>query len=152
MRAAYDPAEPPRSAPLELAAHYRLADRATGWSGEALRKLKLSDYAQFLAARPIHDASGAAEVEEILRSARLILDDVEFPPIYDVFVLKARTTLLETQKAVSLASRIRDPQAEREGLRIGTAAASRAFVAAWGFFGGAPAEARATAQAMRTAL
>jgi hypothetical protein len=149
MRAAYDAGEVPRSAPLELAAYYGLADRATGWAGAALRKLGLSDYADFLAARPIVDAYGADEAEQVLRNARFILENERFPVVYDAFLLKARTTLAETQKVVNLAARIQDPQEERQQVRLGTAAAARAFVAAWGFFGSAPEEARATAQAMR---
>jgi hypothetical protein len=75
MRAAYDAGEVPRSASLELAAYYGLADRATGWAGAALRKLGLSDYADFLAARPIVDAYGAEEAEQVLRNARFILEN-----------------------------------------------------------------------------
>jgi hypothetical protein len=149
MRAAYSPDEVLRSAPQELAAYYSLADRAVQWSAAALRKLGYS--ASFLTERPIRDVYAAEAAEQVLRDVRLRLDTQEFPPVYDAFLLQARTTLLETEKVVGFAARIRDARADRDLLRLGTSAASRAFFAGWGFFGSAPDEARATAQAMRAA-
>jgi hypothetical protein len=65
------------------------------------------------------------------------------------FVQAARKTILETIHALGVASRVTDLCAERRTLRAGTAAAARAFVAAYGFIGAAPEEARAAVSAMR---
>jgi len=154
MCAAYDAAEEPATPEVELARFHRLGDQATWWSEIALRKVGsgLGVYADLLSDARGRGRDGAAMAEQAIRSALLILGDEPFSTVPDqAFIRAARKTLLETLHALRVASRINDPRAERRTLRAGTAAASRAFINAWGFFGGAPAEARATVAAMRAA-
>ncbi len=152
LRAAYDAAEEPGTPEDELGRYYRLCDKMTEWAEAALRRVGLVDYATFLRQARGRGADGAAMAAQTLSTARRVLDSERYATAPDqAFVLAARRTLLETQKALNVASRVSDPRAERQVLRGGTATAARAFVAAWGFFGGAPAEARATVAAMRTA-
>jgi hypothetical protein len=151
IRAAYRAGEEPRHAAAELEGYYKLCDCATAWSGAALRKVRIADYATFLDQYRGGGADGAIAAEQTLRTARLVLDQEPFLDAPDqIFLQAARKTLLETQKALHAAARVRDPSAERQTLRAGTAAASRAFVAAWGFLGAAPAQAQATVAAMRS--
>ncbi len=149
IRVAYSGGEEPRHPSAELNGYYKLCDCAIAWSGAALRKVGLVDYATFLD-QAGGGADGAIAAEQTLRTARLVLDKEPFADAPDQTLLQAaRKTLLEAQKAVSVAARVEDPRAEHQTLRAGTAAASRAFVAAHGFLGSAPAQAQATVAAMR---
>jgi hypothetical protein len=140
----------PHHPAAELEGYYRLCDCTTAWSGAALRKVGLMDYATFLDQARGGGTDGAIAAEQTLRTARSVLDQEPFADATDQTLLQAaRKTLLETQKALSVATRVEDPRAERQALRAGTAAASRAFVAARGFIGTAPAQAQATVAAMR---
>jgi hypothetical protein len=148
--AAYDPAEEPASPEAELQRYYALCDRATAWCEAALRKVRLGDYAGFVAQGRGWGRDGAVAPEQTLRTALRVLSNEPYASLPDqTFILAARKTVLETIHALSVASRVADARAERSTLRTGTAAAARAFVAAWGFFGAAPDEARATVGAMR---
>jgi hypothetical protein len=152
MDAAYDAAEEPATPEAELARFHHLCDQATRWSEIALRKVGrgLGLYADLLSQARGRGRDGAAMAEQAIRSALLILGDEPFSTAPDqAFIQSARKTLLETLHALRVASRVNDPRVERRTLRAGTAAASRAFINAWGFFGGGPAEARATVVAMR---
>jgi hypothetical protein len=150
IRAAYDAEEELRPPTVELEAYYNLCDRATGWSAAGLRRIGLVDYATLLGQAHGRGLDGATAAEQTLRTVRWILDREPVAETADeTFLRAARKTASETRKALGVAGRLRDPSAERQTLHLGTAAASRAFVAGWGFFGGAPAEARATVAAMR---
>lgn len=152
MDAAYDAAEEPATPDAELTRFLGLCDHMTRWSEAALHKVGLGDYANLLPQARGQAGNGAAMAEQSLRSALLALGDESFANAPDqAFIQATRKTLLETQHVLQVASRIKDPHAERRTLRAGTAGASRAFVAAWGFFVAAPAEASATVAAMRAA-
>lgn len=150
MRAAYDAAEVPASADTELRRYYALCDRAATWCEAALHKVRLSDYAGFVAQGRGWGADGAAAAEQTLRTALFVLGEAPYASKPDqIFIQAARKTISETIHSLGVANRITDPCAERGTLRAGTAAAARAFVAARGFIGGAPEEARATVATMR---
>lgn len=150
LRAAYDPGEAPRSAVQEHVSYHRLCDRTREWSAAALRKVRLSDLADLLERTRVLGVDGAVAAEQTLRTARMVLDAEQFPDALGPLLDSARKVVLETQKVMSVAVHAGDLDAEPQQLRIGTAAASRAFVAARGFIGNAPAEARTTVEAMRS--
>jgi len=152
MRAAYDAAEVPATPDAELRRYRALCDHALGWCQTALRSINLGDYATFLDQGRGWGQDGAAAAEQTIRTTLSILGDEPYASLPDQAVVQAaRRTLLETKHALSIAS-VTEARAERRTLRAGTAAASRAFIAAWPFFGAAPTEARATVGAMRSSL
>jgi hypothetical protein len=148
--AAYDASEEPTSPDTELQRYYALCDRATAWCEAALHKIRLGDYAGFVAQGRGWGRDGAATAEQTLRTALFVIGEEPYASVPDqTFIQAARKTILETIHALGVASRVTDPRAERSTLRTGTAAAARAFVAASGFIGAPPEEARATVTAMR---
>jgi hypothetical protein len=123
-----------------------------GWSQAALRRVGLADYAGFLGQARGLGADGAAMAAQTLSTARRVLDSEPYARAADrAFIEAARRTLLETHKALNIGVRINDPERQRQMMRGGTATATRAFVSARGFLGGAPEQARATVGAMRAA-
>jgi hypothetical protein len=150
MHAAYNAAEEPATPDAELARFYRLCDQATRWCETALRKVGLRSYASVVGQGRGWGRDGAAMAEQTLRTALFVLGEEPYAGAPDQAPIQAaRKTILETVKALGVASRVADPRAERRTLRTGTAAVSRAFIAAWPFFGDAPNEARTTTAAMR---
>jgi hypothetical protein len=128
MRAAYDAAEMPASADTELRRFYALCDRATTWCEAALHKVRLGDYAVFVAQGRGWGADGAATCEQTLRTALFVLGEEPYASAPDqTFIQAARKTILETIHALGVASCVTDLRAERRALRAGTAAAARAF-------------------------
>jgi hypothetical protein len=151
LRLAYVAGETPRPAFTELEGYYRLCDRAKDWPSIGLSRLGLVDYANFLSRTRVLGVDGALAAELTLETTFRVLDTESFPTVLEPIARNARTAVYEARKAINFAVETTDPQIEHQNLRFGTEAASRAFVAAWGFFGSAPAEARTTVQAMLAA-
>jgi hypothetical protein len=149
LREAYDAAEKPRALHAEQESYYRLCDRAKGWGSPGLRRIGLVDYANFLDHTRVLHVDGAVEAYCTLGTTVAILERESFPTSLAPFVRCTTTALHEAHKAVTIAVETSDPDAERESLRIGTAAASRGLVAAWPLLGSVSAETGVTVRAMR---
>jgi hypothetical protein len=150
LREAYNGGETARTEAEEVNSYYQLSDRANTWSAIALRKVELGDYANVLDQQRALSADGAAASEQTLRTARSIPDEEPAVVAADpIFLRGSRAVLLEAQKAIQVAATFRYGSDDAQALHRGTAAASRAFVAAAQGFTQGPEEARRTVEAMR---
>lgn len=147
---AYDADEPVRTGAEEMSSFYRLANRMAVLSAAVLRGFPgLGAYATAIERQGAGSADGAAASEQTLRTARAIIDE-EPPPVAadPIIVRAARTTLMESQRAIRVAATYRYSFDDVQELHRGAAAASRALAAAQGFVN-VPEEACRIVEAMR---